>query len=269
MKKFLIFFTLFVILVFLYGHYIEVNFLTTHKYTIKDNDIPNSFKELKIVQFSDVLYTKEKNSQKLFEKAIKKINAENADIIIFNGDLFDKDIKYNENDYNYLKKELKKLEASLYKYAVIGDNDQKFIEKYKDILYEADFTLLDNESTLLFYKDETPINIIGLSDTSNISELMQKDVAYKYSLAIIHKPLNIDKITEQNIHTIFCGHTLGGIIELPYIGGLIKKDKDSIYTNGYYKVNNSNLYISNGLGYEKFNFRLFNVPSINVYQFAN
>ena len=69
------------------------------------------------------------------------------------------------------------------------------------------------------------------------------------------------------IDTVLSGHSLGGIIKIPFYGGLIKMDGAKKYINGYYKNNKTALFISNGLGYYKFNFRLFNTPSINVYSF--
>ena len=267
MKKFFIALVLLIICVFLYGRYIEVNNLKIHYYNFPSNNIPASFKDLKIVQFSDLLY--EPSNEKNLNKLVEKINNEKADIIIFSGDLLKEGVKYQDKDYNKLKDTLKKMDASLYKYATIGDNDQKYLEEYKDILYEGEFNLLDNDSTLLFYKDENPIKIIGLTDTSDIESLLTSEIEYKYILAITHKPDNFKKISNYNIDVTLSGHSLGGIINIPFYGGLIKKDGAKKYVNGSYTLNNSTLVISNGLGYHKFNFRLFNSPSINVYKFMD
>ncbi len=266
MKKFLVIIVLLLILTFLYGRFIEVNNLKVNYYNLPSSNVPESFKELKIVHFSDLLY--EPKDVKILDKLEKKVNNEDADIIIFSGDLLKEGVKYQDNDYKKLKDTLKKMSASLYKYAVIGDNDQKYLEEYKDILYESDFILLDNESKLLFYKDENPIRIMGLSDTSKVEELLQTDVDAKYTLAITHQPDNFKKISNYNINCVLSGHSLGGIINIPFYGGIIKKDGSKKYVNGNYTDNNSKLYIVNGLGYHKFNFRLFNSPSINVYKFG-
>ena len=265
MKKIFLFLIIIVVCIFLYGHYVEINNFKIHEYTIDTKDIPESFKDLKIVHFSDLLY--EPSYSKNLEKLVNNINQENADIIIFSGDLFKDGIKYSDEDYKYLSDNLKKIKASLYKYAALGDNDEKFLDKYKDILYDADFKLLNDESTLLFYKDETPINIVGITNPNKIEELLTKDEEYNYSLVITHKPDNITYLSNYDVDTILSGHSLGGLVNVPYYGGLIKKDGAETYINGTYEVNNTNLYISNGLGYENFNFRLFNTPSINVYRF--
>ena len=41
------------------------------------------------------------------------------------------------------------------------------------------------------------------------------------------------------------------------------------YYRPYYKVNNTDIYISNGIGLNNLNFRLFNHPSINFYRINN
>ena len=112
-----------------------------------------------------------------------------------------------------------------------------------------------------------PINIIELTDTSNIESLLTSDIDYKYTLAITHNPDNLDKISFYEIDTVLSGHSLGGIIKIPFYGGIIKIDGAEKYVNSYYKKDKTKLFISNGLGYHKFNFRLFNAPSINVYKF--
>ncbi len=268
MKKALVIVILTIVLLFLYGRYIEVKSFKTHEYTIKNENIPASFEDLKLVQFSDVLYEPE-TSEAILKKVTKKINDLDADIIIFSGDLFKKGLKYKEDDYTKIKKYLTDMEASLYKLAVIGENDEENIQEYKDILYESGFNLLDNQNMLLFYKDEEPINIIGITNLdADFNTLLTTDVPYNYSLAISHTPDNFDELIKHNINTVLSGHSLGGMVNIPFYGGLIKKEGAQKYLNNYYKNGNNELYISNGLGYEKFNFRLFNTPSINIYRFS-
>ena len=80
MKKIIAVIFILLFSLFLYGKFIEVNNLNINYYTIKNKNIPNSFKELKIVQFSDIFYNPENNKQ--FNKLIKEINLLNADILI-------------------------------------------------------------------------------------------------------------------------------------------------------------------------------------------
>ena len=263
MRKFLIIIFLFLVLIFLYGRYIEPDKLIINEYTIESETIPESFKELKFVHFSDLLY--DGNITRL-NKIKEKINSLKPDVVFFTGDLFKSNYNYSEEDYNDMESFLNGIEVLLYKYAIIGDNDYKHLEKYKDILDKADFILLDNSNFLLFYKENTPINIIGIYDNYEIEELLNNDITYDYSILLTHKSDDIIFINDY-VNLVLAGHSLGGIINVPYYGGLIKKEGANTYINNYYNVKNSLLYVSNGLGYENFNFRLFNTPSINVYRF--
>ncbi len=264
MRKFLLIILLCLISLFLYGKYIEVNKIKINYYEIKGN-VPGSFKDLKIVHFSDILY--DKNEERL-NKIVAKINEEKADVIIFSGDLFKKGRKYSEDDLNVLKDNFKNLKASLYKIAIYGDNDYDEEKNYQDLLFDADFKLLNDSNMLFFYKDNTPINIIGLNDVTKIDDLLNTEIPVNYNLVITHKPDNFINLENKNINTVLSGHSLGGIINIPYVGGIIKKEGAKAYLNSYYNINDKELFISNGLGYEKVNFRLFNSPSFNVYHFS-
>ncbi len=74
------------------------------------------------------------------------------------------------------------------------------------------------------------------------------------------------KTKYDNINLVLAGHSHNGQINIPYIKKLFLPEGSKKYYNNYYKVNNTNLYISSGLGESKINFRLFNKPSINFYR---
>ena len=267
MKKILFIIIILLTLLFLYGRYIEPNNIIIKEYTINTEKIPESFKELKIVHFSDLLYDHDVSRLDIIKE---KINNENPDIILFTGNLFDNNNSYDDDDYNNLKSFLTGLEADYYKYTIFGNNDEKYLEKFKDILYESNFILLNNDSSLFFYKDKTPINIIGITDlNTDIDSLFKSDIEYNYNLILTDKPDNIEALKNYDVDTFISGHSLGGIINIPYYGGIIKMEGSQKYINEYYKIDDIELFVNNGLGYKYFNYRLFNTPSINVYIFDN
>lgn len=265
MRKIVLTIIVFLIMLFLYGRYIEPNNIKVKEIIISNTPISTSFGELKFLHFSDLLYD---GNQKKLEKIKNTINDLKPDIIFFTGDLFNNKITYNDDDFNNIKDFLENIDAELYKFAIIGENDINRLDKYKDILYESNFILLDNSNFLLFYKDNTPINIIGLNTNYDIEELLNSDIPYNYSIVLVHKPDEITNINIDKINLVLSGHSLGGIINIPYYGGLIKKDGANTYINNYYKVKNTDLYVSNGIGYDNFAFRLFNTPSISVFRFT-
>lgn len=268
-KKILIIIFLILILFGLWARYINTKGLKVKEYGIVNKNLPSSFHGLKIVHFSDVLYGNTTNLDDL-KNIVTKINELKADIVFFTGDLIDKNAKISEKELSNITKELQKIETTLYKYAISGDNDLSIYNEYKSTIENAGFILLNNSNELLYYKSETPVKIVGLTDTSDLENAFKEDSpAQSFSIVLMHKPDNVDILEAYQPNLAFAGHSLGGQIKIPLLGGIIKKDGASKYLADYYKVHNTELYISNGIGTENFKFRTFNKPSINFYRLYN
>lgn len=80
----------------------------------------------------------------------------------------------------------------------------------------------------------------------------------------MHNPDKIDNIDITNCNLILAGDNLGGEIKL-FNKTLLDDHK---YNNSYYKIDNTEIYISNGLG-NNHKIRLFNHPSINLYRLTS
>ena len=65
---------------------------------------------------------------------------------------------------------------------------------------------------------------------------------------------------------LLAGHSHAGQVRLPFIGAVILPEGAQKYYDSHYKIENSDLYVSNGLGVSNYNFRLFNTPSYSVYR---
>lgn len=248
-------------LIYLYGR-LNTTGLKVIETPIIDKNLPSDYNGLKIAQFSDIHYGNSTDESTL-KKLIKELNNLNPDIVIFNGDLFDsKNVSKTEQELltNYFQK----INAKLFKFAVIGDYDDKYLNTYKTILADSNFIILDNESKLVYYESITPINIIGLTNSNNIKELYDNEY---YNITIMHKPDMIKKLS--NTALAFAGHSLGGQIRIPFIGGIKKIDGANTYIDSFYQVNNTKLYITNGIGTQDINLRYFNTPSITLYRLYN
>lgn len=255
MKKFIVLFFLIIILIFLYGKFIEPNNLAVHEYSIHDNKIPENIKDLKVIQFSDLYYNGENNKQ--LEKVVKEINHNQATIVIFTGDLLKNNL--SDEKKTYLIQKLKEIEASHMKLAILGDHDDDNIQ---EILNKSGFMLLDKDPQYYFNNDITPIQFInGLA-----YEPKEDHIQDAYTIALIHEPDNFDSL-ENKYNLVLAGHSLGGYVNMPFYGSLIQKKGAKKYNSAYHLNNDSKLYISNGIGTEKVSFRLFNTPSINIFRF--
>lgn len=267
MKRVICVIILVIILIGIYGVYFDTKGIKVNEYSIVSKNMPKTFNELKFVEISDILYKTSYNLEDI-KKMVDKVNEIKPDIVFFNGDLFTKEYKTSKKENEELTKLFKSIDAKIYKYAIIGDNDQEYLDTYKQILNDSEFILLDNESRLLFYKDISPIIIIGNNDTSKIDDLLTSEIEYSYSIVLTHKPDNFDVYKDKNIDLVLAGHSLNGQVRIPFYGGVIKRKGSINYIDSYYEKNNTNMIVSNGLGTIKYNIRLFNRPSINLIRFT-
>ena len=260
--KILFWLIIIMVLIFIYARYINTHGLITKEIAVVDSQLNSAYNGLKIVHFSDLHYGRTTLEDDLKE-IIQEINLLKPDLIVFTGDLFD-DHKMKDEDIKTVTKYLEQLEARLFKLAVIGDYDQEYLETYQTILEDSNFILLDNSSKLVYDNSDIPINLVGLTNTNDIKELYENDY---FTITLVHEPDSITSLDGSNL--VFAGHSLGGQIKIPFIGGIIKRDGANKYINDYYEVSGQQLYISSGIGTQDFSFRLFNKPSINFYRLYN
>lgn len=249
------------IIVFFYNKYFVSHKIKIKEYGIVEKNIPESFHGLKVVHFSDILYGKSTNLKDI-KNVVKKINELNPDVVIFSGDLFFKDIKVSDKEVEKIKNELKRINVKSEKFAILGDNDKKFKDKFYTI-FNDDFVILDNEVYDLYNGSEESIKIIGITDYKKEDEALKEDPSFK--ILILHKPDEIEKL-KNKYNIVLSGHSLGGQIKLPFYGSLIKISGAKKYISGKYKIDNTTLFVNDGIGSQNVNTRINNYPKINFYR---
>ena len=267
LKVFIIIITL-IVLLLLYSRFIGTTGLTTKEYTIKDNNISDDFDGIKIVHFSDMHYKRMITKDRI-DKIINEINLINPDIVIFTGDLIDQDSDITEDDISYLRETLSKINAKYGKYSVIGNHDYSIdIEVLRSIYKESNFNLLENSYDIIYGKNNNKLYIGGIS-TGAFSDTVLTKMNYNeecYKIIILHEPDYTDEIISLNPNLILGGHSHNGQVNIPHLKKYFVPTGSKKYYNEHYLVNNTNLYISSGIGVSRYNFRLFNHPSINFYR---
>ena len=265
MKKKIIIFLLIILflitITLLFNKYFISHRLKVVEYGIVDNSLPNNFHGLKIVHYSDILYGKS-TSIKDIDKMVEKINEIRPDIVIFTGDLFIKEIKPNSKEIEKIKVSLSRINAKYNKYVVIGDNDLTFKDSFYQV-FQDDYIILDNESSLLYISEEKPIRITGINNPKKEEAFPDEDNLF--NILITHKPDDILKL-KNKYNLIFAGHSMGGQINLPFFGPLIKLKGAKTYFTGFYEVNNSKLYVNDGIGTQNVSMRINTKPKINFYR---
>ena len=255
----------------LYNYYVTTRGLSVREKRIIVNNIPDNFNGCKIIHFGDLHY-----GSNIFIDEVKtlveKVNERKPDIIVFTGDLIEEKYKIKNNEQEKLIKELSKLDAELGKYAVSGDEDNS---NFNTILTQAGFTVLDNNYDLIYKDSNNPILITGLSNKN-----MDIKKAFNYyedeknnkeitNILIMHEADILDKVKDKyNGDIALSGGNLNGMIYIPKIGGLVTRKNAKKYTKEYYKVGNTKLFITSGVGTDNIGVRLFTRQGINFIRLA-
>ena len=269
---FIIFMILFLIIV--YARYVGTMGFDTKEYVINEKSIPEGFDGLKIVHFSDLHYNRAITLSKV-EKIVDEINLINPDIVVFTGDLIDKDVNLTNNDYTNLTKLLRKINSKYGKYAVMGNHDYyKDKDKVINVYNDSDFKYLDNDYDIIYNKNNEKIFIGGINTVSYDMDDIEKTFKYfdnndniDFKIILVHEPDIADQIVDDySVNLILAGHSHNGQIRLPVIGPLYTPPYSKKYYDNFYDIDGTKLYISSGIGVSTVNYRLWDRPSINFYR---
>lgn len=279
MKKFIIILVIIILILglgLLYSRFIATSGLKVKEYKVANNKITDSYHGLKIIHLSDIHYNSTINEKEL-NNIVDKVNEIKPDIVVLTGDLIDERLSY---DKDIISNCLSKIEAKLGKFAVSGNHDIP-LDDYNYIIKESGFTSLDNKYELIYSKTSEPIIISGIGYGDEdigikteqydkyISELKADDIKPIYSILLVHEPDTVDNLDLNKYDLVLAGHSHGGQVRIPFIGKLYTPEGAKKYYDEYYKINNTDLYISSGLGTSMYKFRLFNRPSFNFYRITN
>ena len=257
----------------MYARFVGTMGFDTKEYTIYNDSLPSGFDGIKIVHFSDVHYNRAITSEKI-DKIIDEINLINADIVVFTGDLIDKDMVITDNDYEYLTDAFSKISARYGKYAVLGNHDYKDMDKVIKVYNDSGFKYLENSYDIIYNKYNEKIFVGGignvsynLDDVDKVMEYFNSNNDIDYRIMLVHEPDISDMVVDNyDISLILAGHSHNGQVRLPGIGAIYTPPYAKKYYDEYYSVGGTDLYISSGIGVSSINYRLFNRPSINFYR---
>ena len=259
-----------------YSRYIATKGLVVKEYGVKSTKITDNFNGLKIAHLSDIHYGNTTTKQDLCKLA-DEINLTKPDIVVLTGDLLDKDYSLTATDIDDINECLSKIESTIGKYAISGEDDYSN-EAYSVIISNSGFANLNDNYDLIYKDDLNYILIQGISSMSNETLLTDKiktttdylssvpDNLPIYRILLIHEPDLILDLNVDDYDLVLAGHSHNGQIVIPFIGGILIPDNAKRYYDNYYKINNTELYISSGIGTSEYSFRLFNKPSFNFYR---
>lgn len=257
MKK-LLKYILVLLLVGLIYNFISIKFFKVNRLELQSGKLAG---EIRISQITDYHNNSLINNKKLVEK----IEEFQPDCIVLTGDIIDRDTEDLKDVENFLKA-LKRLNRDIY--FVYGNHElsNDLLRDFTEILQGLEINILEDEIRELEIKKQT-INLAGVSycfSSENINPKLnfQND---NYSILLSHCPKQARDMDLANVDLVLSGHTHGGQVRLPIIGGLIAPNQGFFPSldKGYYRINETDFYIDSGLGNSVLPIRFLNRVGIS------
>lgn len=269
MKKILLVIALLIVVCVIFIPYyafkIEPTFVKVNQLSFEKGTQENT---VKVVQISDIQLSEAYATDKL-PKIIEKVNAEQADIIVFTGDLLDNYAKYGPTEE--LSQALSQMEATIGKYGVWGNHDYGggASRIYESTMNQGGFTILRNEGVTLTMASGGELFIGGMDDSllgnPSSEEVLMYRQAPDYSIVLSHEPDVADEFLQTDTQLILAGHSHGGQINLPLIKGPMPPYAQK-YQKGLYQLDEeTTLYVNSGLGTTQIHARLMAPPEVTSF----
>lgn len=257
-----------------YAFEIEPYRLTVENYELEGKKHRGG--QLRIVQFSD-LHIKEDFTSQDLRKVVERINAQDPDIVLFTGDLYDNRSRYSEDDA--LVALLGQIEARYAKAAIWGNRDYGAGSRavYESLLEQGGFTLLRSESMFVTTQEGDRILLTGLDDSIMGDAYVPdpEDVPdADFSVLMIHEPDAADNFLADAYDLVLSGHSHGGQIDIPFLPEINREAVSfTLLAEKYPRGNHwldadTMLHVNTGIGTTHISARLGVVPEISVFDIA-
>ena len=260
------------------------NFYVKHQ-IIEIENLPPGFDGYKMVVFADFHLGNWNNKFSIMEPIVELVNEQQADIIIFAGDLinnYESEIAGWESSFKQMKSKTGQ------KYAVLGNHDygdythwnskedkMRNLEKTKQNIRNLDFRLLLNEHEEIISQGDT-LTMVGVEnfgsghfdDYSDLNKALAETKSERLKILITHDPNHWNaEVTDKrpDIFLTLSGHTHAGQIGFVRSGFKISP-ASLIYPqwDGLYKHKEQYLYVNRGIGYVGIPLRIGVPPEITV-----
>ena len=233
------------------------------RYTVTSAELPESFAGFKIVQLSDF------HGAPLVSDIVSTVKAEKPDIIALTGDFIT-----DGGDLTAVRELVRQLTDISDVYFVSGNHDfaSGKIDELGDILSSCGVKYLRNEYVTIERNGER-IVLAGVEDPNSWADLetpdkfigrLREKFPDDYVVLLGHRNYWPEKYPGLPVQLILCGHTHGGIVRIPGVGGLLGTDRTLFpeYDAGQFYNGRYTMIVSRGIGNSVALPRLFNRPEV-------
>ena len=209
-------------------------------------------------------------------RLLERVAREKPDLIVITGDLIDQ-----EGQLQMIPVLARSLAAIAPTYYVTGNHEWGLgtgtVKDLKNLLSQCGVTALSNEYVVL-ERSGARIVLAGVDDPNGYADQITPEKLHAqieneapglFTLLLAHRNDRFDQYAAAGYDFVMSGHAHGGIVRLPFVGGLMGTDRQWFpeRTSGLYTVGDSTLFVSRGLGNNTVpfqGFRIFNRPELAV-----
>ena len=207
---------------------------------------------------------------------LARVREQRPDLIVITGDLIDR-----ESQLQMVPALARGLAAVAPTYYVTGNHEWGLgtaaVKDLKNLLARCGVTVLSNEYEIL-ERNGARIVLAGVDDPNGYADQITPEKLHAqigdeapglFTVLLAHRADRFDQYAAAGYGLVLSGHAHGGIVRLPFVGGLMGTDRHLFpeWTSGVYTLGNSTLFVSRGLGNNTVPFhgiRLFNRPELAV-----
>lgn len=234
--------------------------------------LPPEWDGIRILHLSDLHSTRYgKHNQRL----AARIQRLNPDLILAPGDLCDRFVKNGDAFLDLLEE----LDGQFPIYASIGNHELRVEQNapedycvFRETLKKKGVVMLDNTSVLLKRKGKSlrlyginqPLSIYYQHGTlHNVADYLgERDTSYP-AVLLAHDPRWFERYVDWGASLVLAGHIHGGMMRLPFIGGIYSPDKTLFpkYDAGVFTKDGCTMVVSRGAGDSR-PFRIGSLPEL-------
>lgn len=240
--------------------------LVTNAVTIESETLPDRFDGFRIVELSDLHGARFGREN---EKLVERVRACAPDLIALTGDFVE-----SEQQMDVTLRLAEQLVSIAPVYYVSGNHEwaSGTAVSLMSALEDVGVTCLRNQYEILS-RDGEELMLLGVEDPNSYADLeppdqllarVQAEHPGLWTLLLAHRNYWVEEYPALPVDLILCGHSHGGVVRLPGIGGLMNEDRTLFpdYDAGLYHGDRFQMFVSVGLGQTRYFPRLLNNPEI-------
>lgn len=229
-----------------FGYYFAKSPVVRHQPIVVNKSLNDD--NLRVVLVSD-LHLGMMISNGRLERLVELVNAQNPDILLLAGDVFDEDL--GPVIQNNLGDLLKNFTPRLGSYAVLGNHEfygdapaaREYLEKHRITVLRDSIVQLPNGIIIAGREDRTHEQM-NRTSRKTLGELLQGIDNNELVILVDHQPYNLQEVAGSGADLQVSGHTHHGQM-WPF--NLITRSMFTI-SRGYGKIEDTHFYVSSGFG---------------------